>query len=218
MTYLALNHSNYINGVTIKHKEVSRDMFSDYPIESITNGVHHLFWTNDYLKDVYNKYLGDSWIKTPFSLQYVFEIKKALKNSKIKIVFLEGYNLSIVKKLVSGVDLWLNTPQIPLEASGTSGMKAAFNGIPSLSSLDGWWLEGHIENVTGWSIGKRGENTTSDYNESDELYGKLEKDILLTYYHNKEQWKKIMVSTIMVNASMFNSHRMVKEYILNSYL
>lgn len=310
MTYLALNNSNHINGVTIKHKEVSRGMFFGYPIESITNGVHHFFWTSEYLKEIYNKYLGDAWIKAPFclryvssipqneifnahqrtkkelidfikeqtneelneniftiswarrftlykrsylifmnieklkqiaenvgpmqiifageaapddlkgkeNLRYVFEVKKALKDSKIKIIFLEGYNMSIAKKLIAGVDLWLNTPQIPLEASGTSGMKAAFNGIPSLSSLDGWWLEGHIENVTGWSIGKRGENTTSDYNESDELYRKLEKDILPIYYYNKERWKEIMMSTIMINASMFNSHRMVKEYILHSYL
>jgi starch phosphorylase len=152
------------------------------------------------------------------NLRYVFEIKKALKDSKIKIVFLEGYNMPIAKKLVAGVDLWLNTPQIPLEASGTSGMKAAFNGIPSLSSLDGWWLEGHIENVTGWSIGKRGENTSSDYDESDELYSKLEQNILKTYYNNKPKWQEIMMSTIMVNGSMFNSHRMVKEYILDAYL
>jgi starch phosphorylase len=152
------------------------------------------------------------------NLRYVFEVKKALKDTKIKIVFLEGYNMPIARKLVAGVDLWLNTPQIPLEASGTSGMKAAFNGIPSLSSLDGWWLEGHIENVTGWSIGKRRTDTISDYDESEELYDKLEYLILPTYYNNRPRWQDIMISTIMINGSMFNSHRMVKEYILDSYL
>jgi starch phosphorylase len=306
MTYLAFNNSDHINGVTIRHKKVSRELFCCYPIESITNGVHHLSWTGKHFQDLYNKYLGDSWIETPSSLRYVFslplneifnahqkakkdlfdfinddldeniftigwarrftlykrsylifmnikklkeiaervgpmqiifsgkaapndlkgkenlryvfEVKKALQGSKIKIVFLENYNISIAKKMVSGVDLWLNTPQIPLEASGTSGMKAAFNAIPSLSSLDGWWLEGHIENVTGWSIGKREGITISDYDESDELYSKLEIDILPIYYNNKEKWQRIMASTIMINGSMFNSYRMVNEYILNSYL
>src|SRR5581483_1969523 len=87
-----------------------------------------------------------------FLIQRIFRLKAALQD-KIKIAFLSNYDLAIAKLITSGVDVWLNTPQPPLEASGTSGMKAALNGIPSLSVLDGWWIEGLIEGVTGWAIG-----------------------------------------------------------------
>src|SRR5580704_7566754 len=86
-------------------------------------------------------------------IRRIYHAKKALKKS-VPVVFLDNYNLDLGGKITSGVDLWLNTPQFPLEASGTSGMKAALNGVPSLSILDGWWVEGHIEGVTGWSIGE----------------------------------------------------------------
>jgi starch phosphorylase len=86
-------------------------------------------------------------------IKRIFKAKKALKKA-VTIVFLDDYNMDLGGKITAGVDLWLNTPQYPLEASGTSGMKAALNGVPSLSILDGWWVEGHIEGVTGWSMGE----------------------------------------------------------------
>jgi len=312
MTHLALQHSRYINGVAIKHGQISRGMFPNYPIDSITNGVHHLFWTSEPFKKLFTKYLGEAWKNDPYctryifsapveevvnahlkskrklinfvnkqddnlkmktniltigwarrftlykrsyllfmdlerlkeiaknkgplqiifageaapndwegkeNLKYVFQIKKELEpNSDVKITFIENYNIEIAKLLVSGTDLWLNTPQIPMEASGTSGMKAALNGVPSLSSLDGWWLEGHLENVTGWSIGRREQKDSNDRKEAHELYNKLESIIIPMYYKNKAKWQEIMQSCIMLNGSGFNSHRMVKQYLINAYL
>jgi starch phosphorylase len=121
--------------------------------------------------------------------------------------------------IVSGVDVWLNTPERPNEASGTSGMKAAHNAVPSLSVLDGWWLEGNIEGVTGWSIGPKEADVSSD-TESDarELYEKLEKIIVPIFYNDRDRWIEIMKHSIAVNASFFNTHRMVQQYVLNSYL
>jgi glycogen phosphorylase len=119
--------------------------------------------------------------------------------------------------MVAGVDLWLNTPQPPLEASGTSGMKAALNGVPSLSVLDGWWLEGHIEGVTGWSIGPRLGRTDGDAADAEELYAKLEQSILPTYYQRREAWAAIMQHAIALNGSFFNTHRMVQQYATHAY-
>ncbi|MBN2095249.1 MAG: alpha-glucan family phosphorylase [Candidatus Aenigmarchaeota archaeon] len=137
----------------------------------------------------------------------------------IKCVYLEDYDIEIAKMLVAGVDVWLNTPQKPREASGTSGMKAAHNGVPQFSVLDGWWIEGHIENVTGWSIGphpNQGQETNSTCDLED-LYVKLEYIILPMYYNGLEQWINIMRHTIAINASFFNTHRMAQQYVLNAY-
>src|SRR5205814_10596409 len=116
-------------------------------------------------------------------IRRIFHAKKALLKA-VPVVFLDDYNLELGGKLTSGVDLWLNTPQFPLETSGTSGMNAALNGVPSLSILDGWWVEGHIEGVTGWSIGesRRGSGTCSETDnqaEAESLYSKL-KSVVLT--------------------------------------
>jgi glycogen phosphorylase len=115
--------------------------------------------------------------------------------------------------LTAGVDLWLNTPRRPFEASGTSGMKAALNGVPSLSVLDGWWVEGCIDGVTGWAI------PDSDVQEDEvaSLYQRLESTILPLYYGNPDQWRTVMRSTIALNGSFFNTHRMLQEYISNAY-
>src|SRR5256886_9899473 len=126
-------------------------------------------------------------------------------------------------KMTSGVDLWLNTPQFPLEASGTSGMKAALNGVPSLSILDGWWVEGHIEGVTGWSIGEprrgSGNGTAIDNQaEAESLYAKLETIILPPYYSEPPKFLKGMQHPIPINASSFNTQRMVPQHITNAYL
>ncbi|MFT4313176.1 MAG: alpha-glucan family phosphorylase [Candidatus Woesearchaeota archaeon] len=136
----------------------------------------------------------------------------------VKLVYLENYDMELAKKLISGVDIWLNTPLRPLEASGTSGMKAALNGVPQFSILDGWWIEGCIEGKTGWSIGKDNftEQDNSDEDAKD-LYEKLEHKILPTYYHQKEDWISIMKHAIAMNASFFHTHRMVQQYVTNAY-
>jgi starch phosphorylase len=121
--------------------------------------------------------------------------------------------------MTAGVDLWLNTPQRPLEASGTSGMKAAHNGVPSLSVLDGWWLEGHIEGVTGWSIGSRAmAREPNQSEEARELYQKLRWTIVTMYYQSRDHWIDMMRQTIALNASFFNTHRMVQQYAANAYV
>lgn len=141
------------------------------------------------------------------------------KNLKIQVAFLEDYNMEIAGYLTSGVDIWLNNPQRPMEASGTSGMKAAHNGVPSLSILDGWWIEGHIEGVTGWAIGEekyRCNDTTAEKRELEDFYSKL-KLIVNYYYKDNESWVKVMKNAITINASFFNTHRMVHQYVLNAY-
>lgn len=308
MTNIGMRFSSHINGVAKKHEEVSRKMFPDYHIESITNGVHSLFWTCEPMRKLYDKYLGN-WREDSFNLRYIMSvpkeeilkahqkskeklikfvnkkfnahmdvdtftigfarrfasykrgdmlfynknklieiakkykgiqiiysgkahpkdgegkeiIKRIVKNigelkGKVKIVFIENYDIDVSKMLVSGVDLWLNTPLRPKEASGTSGMKAAHNGVPQFSTLDGWWLEGHIENVTGWSIGPYPDGT-NDYSEEDleDLYAKLEYVILPLYYDSKDKWAEIMRHTVAINASFFNTHRMLQQYVLSVY-
>lgn len=139
----------------------------------------------------------------------------------VKVLYLENYDLALGRLLTSGVDLWLNTPQRPLEASGTSGMKAAHNGIPSLSVLDGWWIEGHIEGVTGWSIGPASaDHVADDANDQDanDLYQKLRTVILPLYYQDRERWIDVMRQAIAFNASFFNTHRMAQQYAANAYV
>lgn len=138
---------------------------------------------------------------------------------QIKILYLENYDIGLGKLLTSGVDLWLNTPLRPNEASGTSGMKAAHNGVPSFSVLDGWWIEGHIEGVTGWSIGPETVDIGYDSKkDAEELYRKLETIIVPMFYQNRRKWLNIMQHSIAINASFFNTHRMIQQYVLNSYL
>ncbi|MEW6732694.1 MAG: alpha-glucan family phosphorylase [Acidobacteriota bacterium] len=311
MTYLALNLSHYVNGVAKRHGEVSRLMFADYNIDSITNGVHAITWIAPPFKDVYDRHIP-GWRQDNFSFRYalgipreeiwqahcqakkqlihytnhaanvgmdvdfftigfarraaeykrgdllfydinrlrqiaaecgpiqliyagkahpqdnagkqiikrIYQAKEELKGH-IKLAYLENYNMELAQMLTAGVDLWLNTPQPPMEASGTSGMKAAFNGIPSLSVLDGWWLEGHIEGVTGWSIEANGwgEEQNSD-REKDalSLYHKLEHVVLPLFYQNRDRYIDVMLHCIALNASFFNSHRMLQQYVINAYL
>lgn len=141
---------------------------------------------------------------------------------KLKIVYLPNYNMDVASRLIPGVDIWLNNPLRPLEASGTSGMKAALNGVPNFSVLDGWWIEGHIEGVTGWSIGPPPTETTTDVNHSDEdvkdLYKKLEEIIIPLYYEDRESWTKVMKNAIGKNAYYFNTHVMMRRYVTDAYL
>jgi starch phosphorylase len=152
-------------------------------------------------------------------IKKIFQTKESLKKD-LKMAYLENYDMELGKMMTSGVDLWLNTPQPPLEASGTSGMKAALNGVPSLSILDGWWLEGHIEGVTGWSIGENeqgmGENRDR-FKDASSLYGKLEKIILPLFYHDRDRFIDVMLHSIALNGSFFNTHRMIQQYVLNAY-
>lgn len=312
MTLLALNMSHYVNGVAKKHGEVSREMFAQYPIDSITNGVHSRTWTCESFRNLYDRYIP-GWVNDPFALRYAISIPKEeiwdahvqaktrlmeevarrtslpFKNDvltigfarrataykrvdllfhdpgqladiagaigpiqvlfagkahpkdsggkdlirrvvaaakelkdRVAIAYLENYDMDLARLLTSGVDLWLNTPLRPLEASGTSGMKAAHNGVPSLSVLDGWWLEGHIEGVTGWSIGPWQASTPppEEVNQRDaqDLYQKLRTEIAPAFYTRREHWMEIMRQTIAFNASFFNTHRMVQQYATNAYL
>jgi glycogen phosphorylase len=134
----------------------------------------------------------------------------------VPVVFVADYRLDVARRIVSGVDLWLNTPQPPLEASGTSGMKAALNGVPSLSVLDGWWIEGWEEGITGWAIGTdNGENDAHRHAAS--LYEQLDHTILPLYYGKGAAWPAIMKSAIARNGSYFNSHRMIRRYASEAY-
>ena len=307
MTYLGLCFSHYINGVSMRHEAVSQTMFPNYPINSITNGVHALTWTSEPFIKLYDQNVPD-WRKDNLSLRYTVsisleEIQKAhsiakklmlseiekrtgkhlemgaftigfarratgykranlifsdinrlrqivsnsgpiqiifsgkahprdesgkaiissiFKNAEylkgtLNIIYLEEYDMNLAKYLCSGVDLWLNTPQKPQEASGTSGMKAALNGVPSLSILDGWWVEGHVEGVTGWSIGEGWEIESSPASEIASMYNKLEYIIIPMYYLRPIAYTWVMRNAIALNGSYYNSQRMLVQYIKNAY-
>jgi starch phosphorylase len=152
-------------------------------------------------------------------IQRVFRARDQLRN-KIRIAYLENYSMHIGKMMTAGVDVWLNTPLPPMEASGTSGMKAAVNGVPSLSVLDGWWIEGCIEGVTGWSIGPNDGRTgaVSDHSrDAVSLYDKLEQIILPLYYVQRDDYLDVMRHAIALNGSFFNTHRMLQQYVLKAY-
>lgn len=139
---------------------------------------------------------------------------------QVRLVYLENYDIGLGHVMTSGCDLWLNTPEPPLEASGTSGMKASLNGVPSLSILDGWWIEGHIEGVTGWSIGEDGWTRPQDQDRSkdvDHLYEKLGNVVLPLFYRNRDRYLDVMRYAISLNGSFFNSERMVAEYVRKAY-
>lgn len=312
MTLLALNLSNYVNGVAKQHREVSKRMFAGYEIHAITNGIHSYTWTGESYRKLYDKYLP-GWANEPELLarvadgipheeiwqahreqkirliDYVNELtrqglsydvftlgfarrateykrarllfsdigrlKKINRKGKfqlifagkahprdvqgkrliqdlfsyanqlkpdVKMVYLENYDMAMATKLVSGVDVWLNTPLKPLEASGTSGMKAAHNGVLNFSVLDGWWLEGWIEGVTGWSIGplpEEGLDSQESYQkELEDLYNKLEYVIIPMFYNRRDDWVRMMKKSIGKVAYYFNSHRMMRRYVTEAYL
>jgi starch phosphorylase len=150
-------------------------------------------------------------------IRRVFEAAAALGDS-LRVVYLEDYDLALAKVLCGGVDVWLNTPHKPEEASGTSGMKAALNGVPSLSILDGWWLEGHQEGTTGWAIGEDGDAPSNPAAEADSLYGKLEYVISPLFYGRPLAFAEVMRSAIALNGSFFNAQRMMGQYLQNAYL
>jgi starch phosphorylase len=142
----------------------------------------------------------------------------------IRAVYLPDYTMDLAMTLIPGVDLWLNNPLRPLEASGTSGMKAAHNGVPNFSVLDGWWIEGHIEGVTGWSIGPDNSSPNPEDREAadavdrEDLYGKLERVIMPLYYDDRAGWIRVMRGAIGKNAYYFNTHRMMRRYVTDAYI
>ena len=154
-------------------------------------------------------------------IEHIFGYIEKLKD-EIKIAYLENYDMDLAVKLVSGVDVWLNTPLRPLEASGTSGMKAAHNGVINFSVLDGWWIEGWIEGVTGWSIGPHPDEQVSmeesRIREQDDLYNKLEYIIIPMFYQRRDEWIRMMENSIGKIAYYFNSHRMMHRYVTEAYL
>lgn len=153
-------------------------------------------------------------------IQSILRRKDALR-PQIEIVYLENYDMQVARRVVAGVDVWVNTPLPPLEASGTSGMKAALNGVPSLSILDGWWVEGCIEGATGWSIGPHdpldrpvGDRTAQD---AASLYDKLEQVVAPLFYRERDHFVDVMRHTIALNGSFFNTQRMVQQYVVKAY-
>ena len=154
-------------------------------------------------------------------IEKIFSIKERVKD-KIAMAYLKNYDMDIALKMISGVDIWLNTPLRPREASGTSGMKATHNGVMNFSVLDGWWIEGHIEGFTGWSIGPSPTETTLtdniDTRDADDLYNKLENIIIPMFYNDRHTWIRMMQNAIGKNAYYFNCHRMMRRYVTEAYI
>jgi starch phosphorylase len=150
------------------------------------------------------------------ALRRLIQLSRELRG-RITCVFLPNYDMKIAQAMVSGVDIWVNTPLPPMEASGTSGMKAALNGVLNLSVLDGWWIEACVEGVTGWSIG-----TSDDANSADThatlLYDKLERVVLPLFYSDAGKWHEMMKQSIGNIGYYFNSQRMMRRYASEAYL
>jgi starch phosphorylase len=299
-----------VNGVALKHGEVSRAMFPGVDVRSITNGVHAATWAcpsfqrlfdhhapgwrldNSALRNMVGAGVEEVWtahleakqnlvdlLKTQGHdgfdrdaltlvwarratgykrpqllfesldrlksmtryigpLQIIFAGKahprdeegKALIRSiheiagqlrgRVPVAYIENYDMKVAQTLVAGADVWVNTPRPPMEASGTSGMKAAMNGVPSLSVLDGWWIEGHIEGATGWAVGEYvadAENPENDRKVAHALYEKLAKVVLPCYFKDRNEFIAIMRRTVAFSGSFFNTHRMVEEYLVDAY-
>jgi len=303
MTYLALRFSRYVNGVSMQHGKVSQQMFPDYHVHSITNGVHAATWLsrplqalldaeipawrhdNNYFRSIYGippakianchelakqrlfeevaRRSGQQFNPKMLTLGFarrvatykraslllhdpkrlarlakkigglqilfagkahpadiagkglirdVFESAASLQASGIRILYLENYDWELAALLTQGVDVWVNTPRRPYEASGTSGMKAALNGVPSLSVLDGWWIEGCAEDLTGWAI----DDAEDEEGEASSLYDKLENKIA-PLYARPNAWARMQQHCIGINGTFFNTHRMLGQYFLNAY-
>jgi len=312
MTFLGMGLSRYRNGVAKKHGQISREMFPQYEVDSITNGIHLPFWVSEPFQRMFDKKwpnwkakpsilqnaielddldIFDAHIENKFNLisyqkghswnlldeelitigfarrfatykratlifhdierlgkicqdkiQFIFAgkahpkdtmgkdyIKKIHEKSEylydnygVKIVMMENYNMDLAQMLVSGCDVWLNTPNRYREASGTSGMKAALNGVLNFSVQDGWWLEGfRMNSMAGWAIGPNDSNpddpgvSNSWEIDSNALYETLENEIIPTYL-NHNDWLFKSKNAISL-AAYFNTHRMMIEYAKKSY-
>lgn len=307
MTFLALRFARFINGVAMRHGEISMGMFPGYPIDAITNGVHAVTWAAPPFAELFDRHIPE-WRQDNFYLRYavgialheineahvrakralldkveqqagvrlpehvftigfarrattykrpdllfsdlerlkgmaqrvgaiqviyggkahprdeggkemirrVFQAAAALGDA-VRVIYLENYDMALGGILCAGVDLWLNTPLRPQEASGTSGMKAALNGVPSLSVLDGWWVEGHVEHVTGWAIGEDSASPGDYSQDAASMYDKLERIILPLFYGKPEAYAKVRRAAIALNGSFFNTQRMMAQYVMNAY-
>ena len=152
-------------------------------------------------------------------IKHIYEVKGLLKND-VKIAYLANDDIALGALLTAGVDVWLNTPQPPLEASGTSGMKAALNGVPSLSVLDGWWIEGCIEGVTGWAIGANHRGLAADDDRDQDaaaLYDKLAQVIVPLFYGDQQGFISVMRHAIALNGAFFTTQRMLQQYVVKAY-
>lgn len=310
MAKLCLNFSKYANGVALKHQSVSQQMYPQYPIKAVTNGIHSSTWASPHFVRLFDEYIPQ-WSDWAFNLRQVLKIPdeliiKAHKSAKsnlseyintlnigfkyifdpevftigfarraasykrhnfiftdmdrlesiaskhgglqlvfagkayptdnegkkiiqqihdiaqqtsgaIRIFYIPDYSIETGRLITSGVDIWLNNPLPPLEASGTSGMKASLNGVPNFSILDGWWIEGCIEDTTGWAIGELCEGDRCTPVELEDLYTKLD-TIIIPAFHDASKWAHIMKQSIAINGSYFNTHRMLVEYISEAYI
>lgn len=305
MTRLALNLSEFVNGVAERHAQVAGQMYPGYTVHAITNGVHPFTWTAEPFRRLYDQHLpgwchqpellaradcllsaDELWsahrqcaaaladevkrrtgvaldparptlgfarrftaykrpdllfhdlerlkdlaARHPFQVvvagkahpsdgegkRLIREVHRhmaALKDA-VPVVFLANYDMALAKILVAGVEVWVNTPLPPLEASGTSGMKAACNGVPSLSVLDGWWIEGCLDGVTGWCIGPRGSDPASH---GPALLERLDRDVLPLWHAGPAAWARVMQGAIAKNAARFSSHHMMRRYAAEAYL
>ncbi len=307
MTYLGLFFSRYVNGVSQRHGEVAQNLYPDYHIKSITNGVHAATWVSEPFADLFDRRvpgwrLGSQLLRRALNipveevmtahnqakrqlfsavrqrtgtqldpsvmtigfarraatykradlifgslsdlrrmvhqagrLQFVYAGKahphdepakdiirrvfaaKGQLEGEIPVVYLEEHDMDLAKLLCSGVDVWLNNPEKPLEASGTSGMKAALNGVPSLSVLDGWWTEGWIEGVTGWSIGDSPTYPENPDADRASLYNKLNYVVVPLFYGAPTNYGRVMRSTIALNGAYFTTQRMLEQYVVEAY-
>lgn len=149
--------------------------------------------------------------------EIVSNLVKMAKEYAESVVFLEDYDMKLGKLLTRGCDVWLNNPIRPMEASGTSGMKAALNGVLNLSVLDGWWPEGCKHGVNGWQIGNGYQGPKADQIDSQSLYQVLLKEVLPVYYHNRSRWIKMMRASIKTAEDKFTALRMLKDYYTLMY-
>ena len=321
MNILGMRCSGFVNGVSLRHREVTRRMFPSQRVEAVTNGVHSATWAAPATAALFDRHLP-GWRQDSQQLRYALDLpiaglqaaheqsKKALcaevrrragvalrpdvltigiarrfaaykrndlvlsdldrlaaiarsaplqivfagkahpddgeakamiehvvsaartRRSGVKIAFVENYGMQLGRLLCAGSDVWLNTPAPPNEASGTSGMKAALNGVPSLSVLDGWWLEGWIEGVTGWAIGtpadgpteatggegeRPGTGDAGGARDADLLYRALQEVVAPAYYEERDAFAVMGRHAISLNASFFSAHRMVDEYARRAY-
>jgi starch phosphorylase len=224
-TLLALNLSEYVNGVASRHAKTAERMFPGYRVGAIANGVHPHTWAHPKIAQLYDVHFPE-WCCEPELLMRADivladdDVLHAHGEAKLELiarVAAEGgvaHTMETALSMVAGSDVWLNTPQPPLEASGTSGMKAALNGVPSLSVLDGWWVDGHVEGVTGWAID---DGTAGGHDTAASLYDKLE-HVVLPLVGEPERWAKVMKGAIARNAALFHSHRMMRRYAAEAYL
>ena len=150
---------------------------------------------------------------------YISSVYRLSKKYPNNITFIQGYEISIGQLMTSGADCWLNTPRRPLEACGTSGMKAAMNGVLNISTLDGWWPEAEKSRTNGWSIGNTEENNYNgiqDQRDFESLMWLLENDVI-NAYNDKNRWAYMMYESIKMSETQFNAERMVREYYSNMY-